>query len=356
MKRIVARTSSSLLVALVAACGGQHPTYTISGVISGPASAGVAVNLTGDSTATTTTTATGAYVFQGLPPGSYVMTPALAGFLFEPAARSIALSRADASAQGFASGKDPSIVRFTGLVKGAAAGGVNITLTAGGSTRVAVTDSLGRFDFGLVPDGTYTVTASASPWSFVPSATQTVTTNHNDSGAVFVATPASSPGAVHVAGDVASGVQGGIFPSANGEIPNPDVLVYDPPNKVWTFTLRFDAGGFVGLGGAVSFRGPPAAGTYTEVTAGLLNSFISAGCWAVEPATPPGQQIEIEHWNASHFSLALDSVGPPVATNLPSTNGNFKQVFYSVHGSLHADCPAMPNSGAQGTVTLDITF
>jgi len=346
------RRLSTLLVVLGAACGGQRATYTISGTISGPVSAAVNVNLTGDATATTVTTAAGAFAFNGLPPGSYVVTPVLAGYLFDPAERRVVLSGANSPPQSFAIAKE---VRIGGGVQGATTSGVAITMIGGGTTRGATSDSSGSFSFGLVPDGTYTLSASAPAWSFVPSA-RTVTTHQNDASVLFVATPPSSRGAVRIAGDPASGVAAGVFLTEDSEIPNPDVLVYDPPNDVWTFNLRFDAGGFTGLGGVLTVRGSPAPSTFDETSVGLVNTFAGAGCWAIAPATPPGQQIETEFWDAAHFSFTLDSVGAPVPTNLPASNTRSTEVFYPVHGSIHADCPALPGSAAQGVVTLDASF
>jgi hypothetical protein len=346
------RRLSPLLVALGAACGGQRATYTISGTVSGPVSTAVNVNLTGDVTATTVTTAAGAFAFDGLPPGSYVVTPVLAGYLFDPAERRVVLSGANSPLQGFAIAKEPSLVRIGGGIQGTTTSGVAITMIGGAITRSATSDSSGSFSFGLVPDGTYTLSASAPAWSFVPSA-RTVTTHQNDASVLFVATPPSSRAVIRVAGDSASGVATGTFPSEDSETPNPDVLVYDPPNDSWTFNLPFDANGFTGLGGVLTVHGNPAVSTYDETTAGLVASF---GCWAVAPATPPGQEIVTEFWDPAHFSLSLDSVGAPVATNVASTNTNFTQIFYPVHGSFHADCPALAGSAAQGVVTLDATF
>jgi hypothetical protein len=342
------------LVVLAAACGGQRGTYSISGTIFAPVSSHVTVNLTGDATASTVMTAEGTFVFNGLASGSYVVTPALPGYLFDPPERRVVLNAANPGLlQLFAAHASP--VQLGGAIQGATTSGVSITMTTGATTRSTTSDSSGNFSFGLVPDGTYTLSASAPGWSFVPS-TSTVTIRGNDAGVVFVATPPSSRGVVRIAGDAASGVAAGAYPTEDAQIPNPDVLVYDPPNDLWTFSLRFDTGAASGLGGGVSIHGRPTVSTYDETSAGLLNTFGGDPCWSVVPATPPGQEIEVEFWSAAHFKLTLDSVGPPVATNLPASNGNFTQVFYAVHGSFHADCPPLPGSPAQGVVTLDATF
>jgi hypothetical protein len=342
------------LVAACAACGGGTPTYTIAGQVSGVASSGVTVNLTGAATASTITDTNGAFAFINLAPGSYVVTPVLEGDLFNPAAMSFVLNGSESLAANFAASRDPSIVRITGIIEGAVLAGVTVTLTGEGLTRTATSDASGLYGFGLVPDGTYTITPSAPSWSFAPAVT-TVTTNHNDAGADFLSMPPSSPVAVHVAGDAASGVPGGTFLSEHKTaFPNPDVVVYDPVNDVWTFTLRFDGDVSIGLGSNLVVHGTPAAALYTGASPALFEPF-GGPCWFVAPPTPPGQEIIVASWEVSSFALSFDTVGPPVATNMPG-QGNTTEVFYSVHGSFHADCPAVPGSGAQGVVTLDATF
>jgi len=68
------------------------PTYTLSGVVSGPYVAGVKITLGGAGSATTTTNSSGNYSFTGLVSGTYTVTPSLAGYTYSPAAPSVALS------------------------------------------------------------------------------------------------------------------------------------------------------------------------------------------------------------------------------------------------------------------------
>jgi hypothetical protein len=59
---------------------------TISGTVTGPNPAGVAIALTGPASASTTTNNSGFYTFAGLAGGTYTVTPTLAGYTFSPSA------------------------------------------------------------------------------------------------------------------------------------------------------------------------------------------------------------------------------------------------------------------------------
>jgi hypothetical protein len=65
---------------------------TISGTVSGPTVSGVAVALTGPSSANTTTDGSGNYTFAGLAAGTYTVTPTLAGYTFTPVAPNVTIS------------------------------------------------------------------------------------------------------------------------------------------------------------------------------------------------------------------------------------------------------------------------
>ncbi len=62
---------------------------TISGTVTGPNPAGVAIALTGPASANTTTNNSGVYSFAGLAGGIYTVTPTLDGYTFSPSAPSV---------------------------------------------------------------------------------------------------------------------------------------------------------------------------------------------------------------------------------------------------------------------------
>ncbi len=75
-------------------------TYSLSGTVTGPWVENVLVTLGGAATSTTRTNASGAYSFQGLYAGSYTVTPALAGYGYNPASPTVVISGASVT-QGF---------------------------------------------------------------------------------------------------------------------------------------------------------------------------------------------------------------------------------------------------------------
>ena len=76
-------------------------TYTISGTVSGAVQSGVTINLTGTSTASTTTGNGGTYSFSGLAAGSYWVSPNLAGYAFSPTTLSPIITTANISGENF---------------------------------------------------------------------------------------------------------------------------------------------------------------------------------------------------------------------------------------------------------------
>ncbi|HEY6908943.1 MAG TPA: carboxypeptidase regulatory-like domain-containing protein [Myxococcales bacterium] len=101
---------AAMLFASLLACGGSAPpppppppTYSISGAVSGAVAAGATVTLSGASSATTVSSATGAYTFGGLQNGAYTVTPSLSGYTFTPASTPVTISGKDVAAINFAS-------------------------------------------------------------------------------------------------------------------------------------------------------------------------------------------------------------------------------------------------------------
>ena len=92
---------SMILMLLLSGCGsgggGNDQTYTVSGRITsaGSALAGVTVILAGDTSRVVTTDANGNYAFNGVPGGTFTMTPSLAGSSFRPLFRNVWLEGLD---------------------------------------------------------------------------------------------------------------------------------------------------------------------------------------------------------------------------------------------------------------------
>lgn len=79
------------------------PTHTISGTITGVVVEGVTVDLTGDATDSVITYGYGTYSFTGIANGSYVVTPSLTGYMFNPTSISVEIIDADSTGNDFVS-------------------------------------------------------------------------------------------------------------------------------------------------------------------------------------------------------------------------------------------------------------
>lgn len=75
-------------------------TWSISGTIT-PATSGITVNLSGASTASTTTDGSGNYAFAGLSNGTYNITPSQLGYNFTPSSVTVTISGANVTGQNF---------------------------------------------------------------------------------------------------------------------------------------------------------------------------------------------------------------------------------------------------------------
>lgn len=204
----------------IAACGGggggSNPpppptpatTYTISGTVTlvGAAFSGVTVNLSGASTATTTTAADGSYSFAGLANGNYSVMPSKTGNIFNPISLAVSVSGANATGKNFAATASTattySISGSTGIT------GVTVTLS-GANTGSVVSGTSGAYTFSGLLAGTYSLTPSLSGYTFSPTSSPITITNANiTTGANFTATAIPLPHSISgtVSGATMSGV------------------------------------------------------------------------------------------------------------------------------------------------------
>ncbi len=114
---------------------------------------------------TTTTDANGDYLFSGLLPGSYTVTPAKAGYAFTPASQSVAVTHQSLQDVDFSG----AILRYdlSGKVTDGSAplAGVSLTLAPDVTTT---TDANGDYLFPDLLPGSYIVTPSKPGYTFEP--------------------------------------------------------------------------------------------------------------------------------------------------------------------------------------------
>jgi hypothetical protein len=164
--------------------------HAISGAVSGAVTAGVTLTLSGDADATTTSDAGGAYSFAGLADGSYEVTPSLAGYAFTPLGRSVTVSGADRSGQGFTAAP---LAEIAGVITGDASSCVEVVLTGGAAPLIVRTEASGSYRFTGVADGTYTVTPRKQGHAFDPPSATVVVAGADVLGCSFAETAGASP-------------------------------------------------------------------------------------------------------------------------------------------------------------------
>ena len=160
--------------------------YSISGTVSGAVQAGVTINLTGASSASTTTAAEGTYALSSLANGNYTVTPVMAGYTFNPTSLSITISGANATGKNFTATSVGVSYSISGMVSGAVQAGVTINLT-GASSASTTTAAGGTYTLSGLANGNYTVTPVMAGYTFTPTTKSVTVSGINVFGCDFTA-------------------------------------------------------------------------------------------------------------------------------------------------------------------------
>jgi hypothetical protein len=187
--------------------------WAISGTVSlatGGALAGVTMTLNGATTVTTD--ASGAYSFPGLPNGSDVVAPSLAGYVFSPTSLSVTLDGANATGKNFtATASTNPTYSISGSVSGLVKAGVTLTLS-GANTGTTTTISDGSYSFTGLANGSYTITPSlAGGYVFTPASLDVTVSGANVTGKNFTDT-----GAYGISGTISGLVRAGVTLTLTG--------------------------------------------------------------------------------------------------------------------------------------------
>jgi hypothetical protein len=279
------------------------PTFSITGALT-PAANGAGTTLTitqGAATlATATADANGNYSTNGLPDGTYTVTPGKAGFAFSPTSLNVTIAGANAVAN-FTATAVPVTRTISGTVSPAASGsGTTLTLS-GAASATATANSSGAYSFSGLADGSYTVTPAKAGFTFSP-ASFPVTIAGANATANFTAT----------ANPTLRTISGTVSPAAVG---NGATVALSGAASATTTANASGAFSFTGLSN----------GDYTVTPAKLNNSF-----------TPVNRAVTIINANV--------------------TGVNFAAVTYSITGTIS---PAAQGSGTtvrlSGTSTATVT-
>lgn len=283
------------------------PTYTISGSVNlaaGGGLGGVVVTLSGTSTGTATTDASGQYSFSGLGNGGYTVTPTLGGYTIAPTSRSVTVNGSSVASQDFTATAIVSTFRISGTMLGDARAGVTITLS-GTPDRTAVTDASGNYAFTGVANGTCTLTPSLAGFTFSPVNRTVVVSGADLTGLDFTALAVA--GTHRISGTVSGAVTAGVTITLSGT-----------PTR----TTTSDAAGawfFAGL----------ADGSYT-VTPGKAGYSFSPASRSV---TVSGADVTAQDFTATATTYAVIQVCGRVDYSGQKTGRVFVVVYGSFYGS-----------------------
>jgi len=160
--------------------------YQVSGRIANSAGVGIVgatVMRSGTGTTTATSNGAGYYTFNGVPNGTYTVTPSMSGTTFSPASRSVTVADGNVANVNFVTGF--SIVGRIIDTAGAALAGRTVSLNTG---ETAVTNATGNFTFNNIVAGTYTLTPDTSGgYNFTPISRSVTVSTANVSGQNFTA-------------------------------------------------------------------------------------------------------------------------------------------------------------------------
>src|SRR5579863_7309920 len=181
-------TTASVAGLNFAATAVAPQTFSISGTIAGAGGSGSAVVLSGQSLATTTANASGAFTFTGLAKGNYTVTPSHTGFTFSPASLPESVTTANITGANFtATAIPPQTFSISGTITGTGGSGATVTLT-GTSVATATANTSGVYTFTGLAKGNYTVTPSHTGFTFSAASLAESITTANVTGANFTAT------------------------------------------------------------------------------------------------------------------------------------------------------------------------
>jgi hypothetical protein len=282
-------------------------TYSISGTITlnGAGLPGVAVAVSGDSSGTTTTDASGSYSFSGLVNGTYIITPTLSGYVFTDTSKAVTVNGTNIEGADFSATQNPSSTYIiSGTVTKNPSGVLSgVTLTLRGTiSGTVLSDTNGHYSFPGLVNGSYTVTPSIAGYYFVPTSLTISINETNKTSIDFVASIATSGSErwTWVSGDSTvnqAGVYGSKGITANTNKPGArDMFAswVDRNGNYWIFGGRgYDSTGslFYGLNDLWKFDGANWSWVSGDSTATIYNDIGVYGTLGVAANTNiPGKR------------------------------------------------------------------
>ena len=138
--------------------------------------------------ATVPADASGNYVFNNVPTGSYTVTPTKSGFNFNPSSQAVTVTGANVSGINFTASA-PTFTVSGSITPASAGGGATVNLSQGSTTVATATAdaNTGGFTFTGIVNGTYTVTPIKSGFGFTPASRSVTVNGSNVTSVTFTA-------------------------------------------------------------------------------------------------------------------------------------------------------------------------
>jgi hypothetical protein len=242
--------------------------YAISGTITGPGASGATVTLSGTSSGSVVTSASGTFSFAGLANGSYTVAASNAGYTFTPASQAVTISSANATAS-FSS--TANTYTLSGTISGAGGSGATVTLSGGGTGTTTAT-SAGAFSFTGLANGSYTVSVSNAGYTFTP-ASQAVTISSANATASFSSTANTYTLSGTISGTGGSGATVTLSGAASATTTATSAGAF-------SFT-GLASGSYTVTVSRTGYKFTPASQSVTISTANVTTTFTSAAIYAI---------------------------------------------------------------------------
>ena len=293
-------------------------SWSISGTITpGSDGAGTALFIPG-ALVSTTADSSGRFSFTNMPNGTYTVRPSKAGYTFSPIERSVTINGGNVIGVDFTAQRIPTSWKISGTVTPASYG-VSAIMTLGESGDVLV-DSAGNYQFGQVPNGTFTIVPNKAGYAFTPRS-QTVTMNGGDvTGVNFTIEPAGQWSGSFDLGIVAANM----VMTHTG-----NVLMYSGSPMTAAAERLFD----------------PATGQNWPVTNPYSNLFGSG-----HSQLPDGRILVVGGYNSSTFGAANANIFNPVSPSW-SALPNMASGRWHPSATTLGDGRVLVSSGAQACPT-----
>lgn len=160
--------------------------HSSSGVVAGASGPGVTLSLTGSATQSTVTESDGFFHFDGLPDGTYQVTPQKTGYRFQPANVSFTVNGANVEEQNFLAFPMAIAHGISGLISHGPPFSIAVGLVGYSLTTEVQTNQEGEFAFAGLPDGVYRLTPVLDGYTFTPDHLDITVSGADVSGVEFI--------------------------------------------------------------------------------------------------------------------------------------------------------------------------